>query len=95
MRSALRLEPGLEHGHFIMGVLLNETGQHDRAVQEYEAEVRLNPDFAAAHLNLALIFEFHRADPNRAAYHYRRYLDLGGRPVDALEEALKAVDTSD
>jgi tetratricopeptide (TPR) repeat protein len=95
MRSALRLDPSLEHGHFIMGVLLNETGQHDRAIQEYEAEVRLNPDFAAAHLNLALIFEFHRANPNRAAYHYRRYLDLGGRPVDALEEALKAVDAPD
>jgi tetratricopeptide (TPR) repeat protein len=95
MRSALRLEPGLEHGHFIMGVLLNETGQHDQAIQEYEAEIRIHPDFASAHLNLALIFEFYRANPNRAAYHYRRYLDLGGEPVEALERALRDVEPGD
>jgi tetratricopeptide (TPR) repeat protein len=95
MRSALRLEPGIEHGHFIMGVLLNEIGQHDRAIQEYEAEIRIHPDFASAHLNLALIFEFYRANPNRAAYHYRRYLDLGGAPVEALDRALSGVEPGD
>jgi tetratricopeptide (TPR) repeat protein len=91
MGEALRIEPGLEHGHFIMGVLLNETGQHDRAIHEYEAQTRIDPDFAPAHLNLAIIFQFHRANPNRAAFHYRRHLDLGGERVESLESALRAV----
>jgi tetratricopeptide (TPR) repeat protein len=92
MGEALRIEPGLEQGHFIMGILFNETGQHDRAIHEYEAQTRIDPAFAPAHLNLAVIFQFHRAEPNRAAYHYRRYLDLGGEPVPTLEEALRTLD---
>ncbi len=95
MRGALRVEPALEHGHFVMGVLLNETGLHDSAIHEYEAETRIDPEYAPAHLNLAVTFQFHRANPNRAAYHYRRYLDLGGGRVEMLDEALRSVAPED
>jgi tetratricopeptide (TPR) repeat protein len=91
MRSALRVEPGLDQGHFIMGVLLNETGEHDLAIREYEAQIRIAPESESAHFNLAVVLQFHRADPNRAAYHYRRYLDLGGEPVPSLDQALRGV----
>lgn len=92
MRSALGVEPTLEHGHFIMGVLLNEIELHDDAIHEYEAELRIDPNFASAHLNLALIFQFHRANPNRAAYHYGRHLALGGERIEMLDEVLRTVD---
>jgi tetratricopeptide (TPR) repeat protein len=92
MRAALRVDPWLEHGHFAMGVLLNEVGRHDEAINEYDAELRIDRDYRPAHLNLALIFQFHRANPNRAAFHYGRYLELGGERVEMLDRALEAGD---
>lgn len=92
MREALRREPTLEIGHFMTGVFLNELGRHDEAIREYEAEVRVNPDFPSAHLNLALTYNFHAGNPNTAAYHYRRYLALGGEPVAICEDLLRGLE---
>ena len=88
MEEALRLEPTLDRGHYMYGVFLNEVGRHDEAIREYDAETRLNPDFAPAHLNLALTYFFHGGNPNLAAFHYRRYLALGGEPVPVLEDVM-------
>jgi len=89
MSRALALEPAMAHAHFAMGILLSDLGRHDNAILEYEAETRIAPGFAPAHLNLAVTYRFHRADPNRAAFHYRRYLDLGGAPVPSMEALLR------
>ncbi len=70
------------------GVFLNEAGRHDEAILEYDAELRVRPDFAPAHLNLALTYYFSAGNPNLAAFHYRRHLALGGDPVPALEGLL-------
>jgi len=89
MERALRVEPTLDRGHYMYGVFLNEAGRHDEAILEYDAETRINPDFAPAHLNLALTYFFHGGNPNLAVYHYRRYLSLGGEPVSAMEAVLQ------
>lgn len=87
MRRALEIEPSLNHGHFTLAVFLNEAGRHDEAIREYEAELSMDPAFAPAHLNLSLTYRNHRANPNLAAFHYRKYRELGGRPIEALDEA--------
>ncbi len=92
MTRALRLDPALEHGHFVMGVLLSEINHHDEAIREYEAETRIDPDFAPAHLNLALTYQFHVGNPNLAVHHYRRHLALGGERVAAIESLLRELD---
>jgi len=89
MRRALEIEPAMEHGHFGLGILLSDVMRHDEALREYEAESRVAPDFAPVHLNLALTYQFHSGNPNRAAYHYRRYLALGGTPVPSLDDLLR------
>jgi tetratricopeptide (TPR) repeat protein len=89
MKEALRLDPALDRGHYMYGVFLNEAGRHDEAILEYDAETRINPDFAPAHLNLALTYFFHGGNPNLAAFHYRRYLALGGEPVPELEAVMR------
>lgn len=88
LREALRIDPGIPHGHFMLGVFLNESEQHDAAIQEYEAELRLDPTYAPAHRNLATSCLYFLADRNRAQKHYREYLRLGGEPVPPLDEAL-------
>jgi tetratricopeptide (TPR) repeat protein len=93
IREALRREPTMEIGHFMLGVFLNELGRHDEAIREYEAEIRVNPDFPSAHLNIALTYNFHAGNPNAAAYHYRRYLTLGGEPVAICEDLLRGLES--
>ena len=88
MDEALRLEPALSGGHYMYGVFLNEAGRHDEAIREYHAELRIRPDFAPAHQNLALTYYFSAGNPNLAAFHYRRHLALGGERVAALEALL-------
>ena len=91
MDRALRLDPTLKEGHYMYGVFLNEAGRHDEAIREYDAETRMNPDFAPAHLNLALTYNFYAGNPNLAAFHYRRYLALGGGAVPQLDEVLREI----
>jgi tetratricopeptide (TPR) repeat protein len=93
MGQALRLDPALEGGHYMYGVFLNEAGRHDEAIREYDAELRIRPDFAPAHLNLALTYNFHAGNPNLAVFHYRRHLSLGGEPVPALEALLSDLES--
>ncbi|MBD3349238.1 MAG: tetratricopeptide repeat protein [Candidatus Eisenbacteria bacterium] len=88
LREALRIEPTVPHGHFMLGLLLNEADRHDQAILEYEAELRINPSYAPAHRNLAASYLYHRAERNRAVHHYREYLRLGGEPVPPLGRAL-------
>lgn len=91
LREALRIEPGIAHGHFMLGVFLNENGEHYAAILEYEAELRLNPAYGPAHRNLATSCLYYLADKNRASQHYQEYLRLGGEPVPPLDEALRDV----
>ncbi len=86
---ALDVDPAVTHGHFARGILLGDLGRHDEAILEYEAETRLFPDFPPVHLNLAITHRFHTANSNRAAYHYRRYVALGGEPIPDMEAFLR------
>ncbi len=89
MTQALALDPFVEHGHFTMGVILSEMQEHTGAIHEYESELRVNPDFQPAHMNLALTYYFNEGNPNIAANHYRAYRSLGGERIPALEELLE------
>ncbi|MFH1502321.1 MAG: tetratricopeptide repeat protein [Candidatus Eisenbacteria bacterium] len=91
LRRALEVEPSIPHGHFMLGVFMNESGQHYAAIMEYEAEIRLDPSYAPAHRNLATSYLYHLADHNRAAHHYGEYLRLGGAPVPPLADALRDI----
>jgi tetratricopeptide (TPR) repeat protein len=93
MERALSIDPALEGGHFMHAVFLNEANRHDEAIREYDAELRIRPDFAPAHLNLALTYYFHSGNPNLAANHYRRHLALGGTPVAALDALLSELES--
>jgi len=88
MRRALAIDPSLTHGHYTIAVFLNEAGRHEEAIREYEAELSIDPTFPPAHLNLSLTYMNHRANRNLAAFHYRRYRELGGERLEPYERTL-------
>ena len=61
-----------------LGVLLHDQDRIDEAIAAYEAALRVNPDLADCHYNLALLYE-ERNRPRDAIRHMGRYRALSSR----------------
>lgn len=72
---AAELNPTDPVPRFNQGMVLKNTGQHDRAIPAFEAALRLNPDYARAHNHLGLSLLL-AGQPDRAMDHYQRALVL-------------------
>jgi tetratricopeptide (TPR) repeat protein len=59
-----------------LGILHREAGNHDRARLSYERALAIDPDYALAHYNLAVLLDAHLKRPADALPHYRDYLRL-------------------
>jgi len=62
--------------HFLMGRKLVTQMDYDGAVEAYEKALLVNPQSAAAHFELAWLYEGKENDPAAAIYHYQRFLKL-------------------
>ena len=62
--------------HFLNGKKLASQMDYDGAVEAYEKAVEVNPHSAAAHFELAWLYECKENDPAAAIYHYERFLKL-------------------
>ena len=59
-----------------LGILLRQAGQLQAASQAYEAALAAAPDYANAHLNLALLYDVYLRQPALALPHYEQYRKL-------------------
>jgi LysM repeat protein len=62
--------------HFLSGKKLAGQMDYDGAVEAYEKALEVNPRSAAAHFELAWLYEGKKNDPAAAIYHYERFLKL-------------------
>ncbi len=62
--------------HFLSGKKLAGQMDYDGAVDAYEKALEANPHSAAAHFELAWLYEGKENDPAAAIYHYERFLKL-------------------
>ena len=60
---------------FNLGNLYDERGRTPEAFQHYRRALELNPSYADAHFNLALLCE-RAGEPLKAVYHWKAYLKL-------------------
>lgn len=73
-----------------LGVAFGQLGQRQRAMEEIGKALKLSPDYAEAHFNLAVLgAEGTLEEREKAAYHYRRALELGARPDSLLENQMR------
>ena len=63
------------HALFNLGVLLEDTGRTDHAIDSYLAAITVDPGFADAHYNLARLYEVQGNDPHMIR-HLRQYRTL-------------------
>jgi len=84
---ALERQPEHVEGHVLLGALYLETGDLERASDEWSIVLRLEPDHFDAHRGLGF-FYLERGDPEDAERHLSRAAQL--RPEDpAVAEALR------
>jgi tetratricopeptide (TPR) repeat protein len=76
---AINLNPANAAAHNWLGVLAREAGDFARAEQAYQAALAADADYAAAQLNLAILYDLHLKRPADALAAYRKYEALTGR----------------
>jgi|GEM_PF-3377905 len=73
--------------YYVRGMKLREAKKNEEAVEAFQTCLRLSPQSAMAHLQLAMIYDQALDDPLAAAYHYRSFLEM--RPDHADAEAVR------
>jgi tetratricopeptide (TPR) repeat protein len=70
--------------HFVLGQSKVNAMDYQGAVDAFEESLEANPRSAAAHFQLAMLYENQVSDPAAAIYHYERYLKLNPDAGNAM-----------
>src|SRR5262249_55857276 len=87
LRRILQSNGNNAEAHLNLGVAYKGQGQYDKALQEYEAAERLNPELAVVFLNRGIILHRYKDSPEKALECYKKYLLLAGGAVAVAPEA--------
>src|SRR5579859_1362043 len=60
--------------HYVLGLSRVNAMDYQGAIQAFAESLEVNPHSAAAHFQLAMIYENKEPDPAAAIYHYQQYL---------------------
>jgi tetratricopeptide (TPR) repeat protein len=90
LRQAIRLEPQKALYHFNLGNLHAARGERSRAVVAYREALRLTPNFADAHNNLACVL-LQQENAREALQHALRAVAGGGELLASYQDTLGRV----
>ena len=76
MQQAAKLSPGNAQIHNELGIAYRLTGRFAQARQSYEQALALQPQYAAAQLNLAILLDLYLGDRPAALARYESYQAL-------------------
>jgi tetratricopeptide (TPR) repeat protein len=74
----LKAEPNSDEAYFYIGAGYQDQKQLDNAILNFEKCLSLNPNNVLAHLNLGLLYDYHRNNLKLAEEHLRKAKELGG-----------------
>ena len=91
LSGCLRSAPGQldeeKESHFLLGRTRASAMDYQGAIESFERALEVNPRSAAAHFELACLFERREADAATSIYHYQQYMKL--RPKADNVETVK------
>lgn len=74
----LKLDPASDEAYFYLGAIYQDQKQLDTAILNFEKCLSLNPNNTLAHMNLGLLYDWHRNDLAQAMEHFEKAKSLGG-----------------
>ena len=77
-----------------LGSLYREGGDYPRAEQAYQQALTVKPDYAAAHLNLGILYDVALKRPQDALSQYREYLKVAGKEDLIVSAWIKQIEMS-
>lgn len=84
-QRALRINPGNAAAGVQYGVWLRTQGRFAEAEAAYLQTIERSPDYADAHLNLAILYDLYLGRLAPALEHYQLYLTLSGAENDPVQ----------
>ena len=88
-RKVATLSEDLKHERSLyqynLGVVYAQAQRYDDAIAAYQKSLEFNPKNADAHYNLGLLYERVKGQSDKAAWHYRRYLEHNPQAEDRDE----------
>jgi tetratricopeptide (TPR) repeat protein len=81
----LKFEPNSDEAYFYLGANYQDQKQFDTAILNFEKCLSINPNNVLAHLNLGLLYDYHRNNFKEAEDHLRKAKDLGGAEKYSVE----------
>jgi tetratricopeptide (TPR) repeat protein len=78
--------------HYVLGQSRINAMDYQGAVEAFEESLEVNPHSAAAHYQLAMLYENQESDPAAAIYHYEQYLkfDPTAENADIIRQHIAA-----
>ena len=92
LEQAARLRPDDPRVHNARGVALRRLGRLREAGAAYRRALTLDPDYAAAHRNLGILYDLYLGRPDEAREHYRRYRALAPAAAAEVDRWLKELE---
>jgi|GEM_PF-802828 len=74
----LKIEPNSDEAYFYIGASYENQKQLDTAILDFEKCISLNPNNVLAHVNLGVLYDYHRNNLKQAEEHFRKAKELGG-----------------
>ena len=78
-----RLQDEVADMHYNLGVILTEQNKFSPAIAEFKKVLELKPNDKESHYNLAIIYDEHLKDNQKALEHYRAYLKIAPEGNDS------------
>jgi len=93
LRSAPSQSDEEKESHFLLGRSRVSAMDYQGAIEAFGRALEVNPRSAAAHFELACLFEKREADPAAAIYHYQQYLRLRPKAenTDTVNQHIQAL----
>jgi tetratricopeptide (TPR) repeat protein len=92
LERAVRYDDENYYNHNYLGVVYQGLGMTSKAIEQVAEAVKLAPEYASGHYNLAILHATsEEPDVEAASNHYNQYLQLGGQPNAELEQWLAQV----
>jgi tetratricopeptide (TPR) repeat protein len=87
----LKSAPTSDEAYFYIGASYQNLKQLNSAILSFEDCLKYNPNNILAHVNLGMLYDYHRNDLVKAEEHLRKAKDLGGAENYSVKELQKKI----